>query len=49
MSKTFRPWDVDQSWLLPPSAHEFAPSDHPAHSVRDTVREPPELSAIVGT
>jgi transposase len=49
MSKTFRAWDVDQSWLLPPSVHEFVPSDHPAHFVRDTVREALDLSAILGT
>jgi hypothetical protein len=25
MPKTFRPWDVDQNWLLPPSAQELVP------------------------
>ena len=25
MSKTFRSWDVDQGWLLPPSVHDFVP------------------------
>src|SRR5665213_513417 len=49
MSKTFRSWDVDQSWLLPPSVHEFVPVGHPAHFVRDTVREVLDLSAIVGS
>ena len=29
--------------------HEFVPSGHPAHFVRDTVREVLDLSAIVGT
>jgi transposase len=48
MSKTFRSWDVDQSWLLPPSVHEFVPAGHLAHFVRDTVREGLDLSAIVG-
>lgn len=48
MSKTFRSWDVDQGWLLPPSVHEFVPSGHPAHFVRDTVREGLDLSAILG-
>lgn len=47
MSKTFRPWDVDQGWLLPPSLHEFVPAGHPAHFVRDTVREALDLSAIL--
>ena len=48
MSKTFRPWDVDQTWLLPASVHEFVPPGHLAHFVRDTVREGLDLSAITG-
>jgi len=48
MSKTFRSWDVDQGWLLPPSVHEFVPAGHLAHFVRDTVREGLDLSAILG-
>ena len=47
MSKTFRSWDVDQAWLLPPSVHEFVPAGHLAHFVRDTVREGLDLSAIL--
>jgi transposase len=47
MSKTFRPWDVDQGWLLPPSLHEFVPAGHPAHFIRDTVREGLDLAAIM--
>jgi transposase len=47
MSKTFRSWDVDQSWLLPRSVHDFVPAGHLAHFVRDTVREALDLSAIV--
>jgi len=47
MSKTFRPWDVDQGWLLPPSLHDFVPAGHPAHFVRDTVREGLDLSSIL--
>lgn len=49
MSKTFRSWDVDQAWLLPPSVHEFVPAGHLAHFVRDTVREVLDLSAITAT
>jgi transposase len=49
MSKTFRPWDVDQSWLLPASVHEFVPAGHLAHFVRDTVREVLDLSAILAS
>jgi len=49
MSKSFRPWDVDQIWLLPASVGEFVPPGHLAHFVRDTVREGLDLSAITGT
>jgi hypothetical protein len=28
MSKTFRPWDIEQRWLLPPSVHELVPAGH---------------------
>ncbi len=48
MSKSFRAWDVDQAWLLPPSVHQFVPPGHLAHFVRDTVREALDLSAITG-
>jgi len=49
MSKTFRPWDVDQAWLLPPSIKEFVPKGHLAHFVRSLVRETLDLSAILST
>src|SRR5258707_14965709 len=47
MSKTFRPWDIEQRWLLPPSVHELVPAGHVAHFVRDTVRENLDLGAIL--
>jgi hypothetical protein len=47
MSKSFRPWDVDQGWLLPPSLHEFVPPGHLAHFVRDLVRETLDLTEIL--
>ena len=47
MSKTFRAWDVDQAWLLPPSVHDFVPAGHPAHLVRELVRTELDLTAIV--
>ena len=28
MSKTFREWNVEQHWLLPPSVMDFVPPDH---------------------
>jgi|SRR5579875_501656 transposase len=46
MSKTFRPWDVEQRWLLPPSVQELVPAGHVAHFVRETVRENLDLTAI---
>jgi transposase len=47
MSKIFRAWDVDQVWLLPPSVHDFVPPGHPAHLVRELVREELDLAAIL--
>lgn len=47
MSKTFRPWDVDQVWLLPPSIQDLVPAGHVAHFVRDTVRNGLDLCAIM--
>jgi transposase len=46
MSKTFRPWEIDQIQLLPPSVQEFVPEGHVAHFVRDLVRESLDLSEI---
>ena len=46
MAKSFRPWDVDQVWLLPPSVQDLVPAGHLAHFVRDIVRESLDLSAI---
>lgn len=47
MAKTFRDWNVEQGWLLPPSVLDFVPADHVAHFVRETVREQLDLSEIV--
>jgi len=47
MAKKFRRWDVEQRWLLPPSVKELVPDDHPAHFVRDLVRNDLDLGAIV--
>ncbi len=46
MGKTFRAWDVDQVWLLPPSVHDFVAAGHAAHLIRDLVRETLDLRAI---
>jgi transposase len=47
MSKTFRPWLVDQPQLLPPSVMEFVPEGHVAHFMRNLVRDELDLSAIL--
>ena len=49
MSKTFRPWLVDQPQLLPPSVTEFVPEGHVAHFVRNLVRDELDLSSILGS
>ena len=49
MGKKFRDWDVDQMWLLPPSAKELVPEGHPAHFVRELVRCELDLSEILGS
>jgi transposase len=49
MTKHFRPWKVDEAWLLPPSVQEFVPEGHAAHLVRDKVAEELDLSAILST
>src|SRR5579864_3182543 len=47
MAKTFRSWEVDQVWLLPPSVRQLVPPGHVAHFLRDLVREQLDLSAIL--
>jgi transposase len=47
MTKTFRPWDVDQAWLLPASVDDFVPPEHPAHLVREIVRGELDLTPIL--
>src|SRR5665213_1161729 len=46
MSKTFRPWTVDEVWQFPPSVKDFVPARHAAHFVRETVRTELDLAAI---
>ena len=49
MDETFRPRDVDQGWLFPPSVRDLVPPDHLAHFVRDLVREKLDLTGILET
>ena len=46
-AKTFRPWRVNETWLLPPLVEEFVPARHPARLIRDLVREGLDLGAIL--
>jgi transposase len=46
MAKTFRAWEVDQVWMLPATVQELVSENHPAHFVRETVREDLDLSVI---
>jgi hypothetical protein len=39
MSKTFRPWTIDQPLLLPPSVQDFVGRDHLARFVLALVLE----------
>ena len=47
MAKTFRAWEPEQRWLLPPAIEEFVPPGHLAHFVRELVREELDVSGIV--
>ena len=46
MSKTFRPWKIDEPLLLPPVVQEFLAKDHLARLVLSLVREDIDLAAI---
>jgi transposase len=45
MSKTYRPWNPDQSWLLPPSPRDWLPENDLVFFVLDTTAEL-DLAAI---
>jgi transposase len=47
MGKSFRAWNPEQRYLLPPAVDEFVPRGHLAHFVRELVRESLDLAAIV--
>ncbi len=46
MSKPFRPYSMDQQFLLPPSLHDWLPEGHLALFVSDVVEHGLDLSAI---
>ena len=49
MSKTFRPWKIDEPLLLPATAEEFVAKDHLARFVLSLVREEIDLMEITAT
>jgi hypothetical protein len=48
MSKTFRPWKIDEPLLLPPVVQEFVAKDHLARFVLRLVRDDIDLTEITG-
>src|SRR3989304_344780 len=38
MSKTYRPWNPDQDWLLPPSPREWLPEGDLVYFILDVVK-----------
>jgi transposase len=49
MSKTFRPWKIDEPLFLPPTVQDFVRPDHVARFVLSLVREAIDLARITGT
>src|SRR6202163_4809084 len=49
MSKTFRPWKIDEPLLLPPLVQDFVAEDHLARFVLSLVRDEIDLAAITAS
>jgi transposase len=49
VDKTFRPYDMDQVWLLPPSLVDWLPEGHLARLVDDLVEHTLDLSEILAS
>ena len=49
MSKYFRPWNIDETLLLPPSVQDFVPKDHVSRFIVGLVRESLDLKEITGS
>src|SRR5258706_9123166 len=49
MSKTFRPWKIDEPLLLPAIVGDFVAADHLARFVLSVVRDEVDLVKITGT
>ncbi len=48
MSKTFRPWKIEEPLFLPPTVRDFVGPDHLARFVLSLVREDVDLAKITG-
>src|SRR3984893_4062729 len=49
MSKYFRPWNIDQTLLLPPNVQDFVPKCHVSRFIVELVRESLDLQEITGS
>jgi transposase len=49
MSKYFRPWNIDQTLLLPPNVQDFVPKGHVSWFIVELVRESLDLKEIMGS
>ena len=49
MSKYFRPWNIDQTLLLPPNVRDFVPKDHVSRFIVGLARESLDLREIMGS
>ena len=49
MSKYFRPWNIDQTLLLPPTVQDFVPKGHVSRFIVELVRESLDLKEITGS
>src|SRR4030081_735258 len=49
MSKYFRPWNIDQTLLLPPNVQDFVPKGHVSRFIVGLVRESFDLQEITGS
>jgi transposase len=49
MSKNFRPWNIDQTLLLPPNVQDFVPKGHVSRFIVELVRESLDLKEIMGS
>src|SRR5258708_22974934 len=49
MSKYFRPWNIDETLLLPPNVQDFVPKGHVSRFIVELGRESLDLKEITGS